>query len=118
MNQFEEVSNEVSGENSFETSNECAIEWLRGDKLATVTFPSANKYNSKIRRLAAEYPCEVVIRYENKDGSIVATIPTSYIKISPPKKVSEEQKERSAERLKKMWKDKKNTLPLDTTVTV
>ena len=31
MNDFEKVSNEVSNP-SFETSNECAIEWAKGDK--------------------------------------------------------------------------------------
>ncbi len=100
MNDFERVSNEVSGESNYETSCECAIEWLRGDKVATVTFPCSNKYNSRIRKLAAERPDDVKIRHENKDGSIVATIPVKYIKINPPVILSEEQREKKAEQMK------------------
>lgn len=101
MNQFEKVSEEVSGENSYETSNECAIEWLRGDKVATVTFPKGTRYTSRIKKLASEHPDEVVIRYENKDGSIVATIPTSYIRLNAKrakKELTEEQKREIRER--------------------
>lgn len=112
MNEFERVSNEISGENNYETSNECAIEWLRGDKTATVTFPSANRYNSKIRKLAEAYPDDVKIRYENKDGSIVATIPTSFIKISPKRagrEMTEEEKQAARERLAKYHANKKQS---------
>ena len=35
-----------------------------------------------------------------------AHVPVKYIKISPPKKMSEEQKEAASERFKQMWKDK------------
>lgn len=108
MNDFERVSNEVSGESNYETSCECAIEWLRGDKVATVTFPCSNKYNSRIRKLAAERPEDVKIRHENKDGSIVATIPVEYIKIGPKRFVSDEQKAASAERLKMAWEARNN----------
>lgn len=117
MNEFEKVSDEVS-EPNYETSSECAIEWARGDKTATVTFPSANKYNNKIRALAEEYPEEVKIRHENKDGSIVATIPVRFIKISAPRKVSDEQREALSERLKTARENRNNALPADTTTTV
>ena len=112
MNEFEKVANEVSGENSFETSNECAMEWLRGDKVATVTFPAANRYNTKVRKLAEAYPDDVKIRYENKDGSIVATIPTSFIKISPKRagrEMTEEEKQAARERLAKYHANKKQS---------
>ena len=42
------------------------------------------------------------IRYRNNDGSIVATIPVKYIKISAPRQMSDEQKEICAERLRAM----------------
>ena len=99
MNDFEKVSNEVSNP-SFETSNECAIEWAKGDKVATVTFPRS-RFNTRIRRLADEHPDEVQIRHENKDGSIVATIPVKYIHIKAPRILSDEQREVLAERLRK-----------------
>ena len=43
---------------------------------------------------------------ENEDGSIFVHIPINYVKISPPRKVSEEQKEAANKRFKQMWKSK------------
>jgi hypothetical protein len=116
MNDFERVSDEVSTPN-YETSSECAIEWVRGNRTATVTFPSANRYNSKVRRLAEEYPEEVKIRHENLDGSIVATIPVKFIKIGAPKKVSDEQREALSERLRQIREKQNYSLPVDANTT-
>ena len=55
-----------------------------------------------MEKLAEEHPEEATIRYRNKDGSIVATIPVRYIKISAPRQMSDEQKEICAERLRAM----------------
>ena len=116
MNEFEKVSDEVS-EPNYETSSEFAIEWARGDKVATVTFPSTNRFNSKLRKLAEEYPDEVKIRYENRDGSVVGTIPVKFIRITAPRKLTDDQKEAAAERLKQMRENKNNSLPLDALTT-
>lgn len=112
MNEFEKVSNEISTPN-YETSSEFAIEWARGDRIATVTFPSASRYKSRLLELAEEYPKEVKIRHENHDGSVVGTIPVRFIKISAPRKVSDEQREAAAERFRKIREDKNNSLPHD-----
>ena len=45
----------------------------------------------------------------NNDGSIFAHLPYSYIKINPPRKYSDEAKEKAAERLNKMRAEKSNT---------
>ena len=55
-----------------------------------------------MEKLAEEHPEDVTIRHRNKDGSIVATIPVRYIKISAPRQMSDEQKEICAERLRAM----------------
>ena len=76
--------------------NKCrdnGVEWYTGDERVTVTF-SQRKWVSKIKKLAEKRPNDVEIVVENEDGSIVAHLPLSFIKISPPKQVSEEQKER------------------------
>lgn len=86
--------------------NEFAIEWVKGAEYAGVTVPSGTALKSKLLRLAEEHPDEVKIMAENDDGSIFAHIPVRYIKISPPKKMSDEQKEAASERFKQMWKDK------------
>lgn len=103
MNDFEIIANEVDKfKQTYEVSQECTIEWIKTNKTATVTFPGGSKYNTKIRKLAQEHPDEVIIKHENKDKSIVATVPVKYIKISSPRKVSDEQKLAASERLKKM----------------
>lgn len=35
-----------------------------------------------------------------------AHVPVNYVKISPPRKISEEQKEAASKRFKQMWKNK------------
>lgn len=87
--------------------NEFAIEWIKGANNAGVTVPSGTALKSKLLRLAEKNPNEVKIIVENKDGSLFAHVPVNYIKISPPRQVSEEQKEAASERFKQMWKDKK-----------
>ena len=111
MNEFETIANEIDKRNlNNESSQECAIEWIRNARTATVTFPGNTKYSSKIKKLSEEYPDDVKIRYENKDGSIVATVPVKFIKISAPRKVSEEQKEAMRERIKQFGFKKKDSL--------
>ena len=103
MNDFEIIADEVDkSKQTYEVSQECVIEWIKNSKIATVTFPGGSKYNSKIRKLAQEHSDEVIIKHENKDKSIVAIIPVKYIKISSPRKVSDEQKLAASERLKKI----------------
>lgn len=88
--------------------NEFAIEWIKGADHAGVTAPSGTALKSKLFRLAEEHPEDVKIIVENEDGSVFAHIPISYVKISPPRKISEEQKEAAGERFRQMWKDKQN----------
>lgn len=75
------------------------IEFLKGATTATVCF-SQGRYVTRIRKLAESHPDECKILYTNSDGSIVAHIPTKWVKISPTRKVSDKQKEAASERLK------------------
>lgn len=86
--------------------NEFSIEWIKGSEYAGVTVPSGTALKSKLLRLAEKNPDEVKIVVENKDGSMFAHVPVNYIKISPPKKMSDEQREAASERFRQMWKDK------------
>ena len=74
------------------------IEWITGDSTIAVTLTS-QRHITKIRKLAERKPDEVKI-VANKDGSIYATLPLSYLKFNPPKDLTEEQKKELAERLK------------------
>lgn len=73
---------------------ENVIEFLNGQKRATVTL-SQGRYKTKIEKLAKERPDECKILARNSDGTILAHVPTSWVKISPPRKVemSEDRKE-------------------------
>lgn len=42
----------------------------------------------------------------NGDGSYSCKVPKKWVKVSPPKKVSEEARAKFAERSKKMWENK------------
>lgn len=97
MNEFEKACNTKNY--TGETTQENVIEWIRNDKTVTVTFANNTRFNTKVKKLADKYPDEVEIVKENHDGSIVAHLPLSYIKVSHPKIMSEENKIKAAERL-------------------
>lgn len=85
---------------------EFAIEWIAGADYAGVTVPSSSGLKNKLERLAKERPDEVQKKAENKDGSAFFHIPVNYVKVSPPRKISEEQKRAMGERARKMWEEK------------
>lgn len=72
--------------------NDNTIEFLKDHERATVSF-SQGRYKSRIRKLAKERPGECQIVSENKDGSLCAHIPTSWVKISPPAARTQAQRE-------------------------
>ena len=78
--------------------NENVIEFLKDSEKATVTF-SQGRYKTRIRTLAKQRPGECQIVAENKDGSLCAHIPTSWVKIIPTRELSDEQRQEIGERL-------------------
>ena len=93
--------------------NEFAIAWLKGSDYAEVSAPSASALKSKLLALAEKYPEEVTNIVVNNDGSIFCHVPVPYVKVSHPKKISDEQKEAAAERLKQMWEERKSNAELE-----
>lgn len=87
--------------------NEFDICWLRGADYAEVSAPSGSALKSKLLTLSDQYPDEVTNIIINKDGSIFCHVPVPYVKVSRPRKISDEQKEAAAERFRKMWEDRK-----------
>lgn len=75
---------------------ENAIEFTKDSERATVTF-SQGRYKGRIRKLAKSHPEECQIIAENQDGSLCAHIPVGWVRISPPKAVSESQREAGRE---------------------
>lgn len=90
--------------------NEFAIEWTKKDDYAGVTVPSGTALKNKLLRYAEERPDEVKIEALNQDGSAFIKVPVKWVKISPPRKISEEQREAMGERARKMWEEKKEEI--------
>ncbi len=81
--------------------NENVIEWLKDGKTATLSLTQGRTI-TRVMKLARNRPEECRIIAENADGSIVARVPVGWIKISPNREVSEEQKEAARVRMKEM----------------
>lgn len=85
--------------------NENVIEWLRGQKTVAVTFTAGSKFAKKLLELSKTHN-EIQIKI-NQDKSVFGHIPLSWVKVSPPRKVSEEQREAARLRLKKYQEEKR-----------
>lgn len=83
-----------------EDFKETAWDHVAGEKFATFSS-SEKKYIRMIEELKEKCPDEVDIRCVNPDGSIVARLPVSWLRIRPKKKSSmtEEQIAAATERL-------------------
>ena len=90
----------------FVNNNENCVEFLNNQKTMTVSFCS-HKWITKIKKLSQSNPDDVEIIAENKDGSICARLPIKYLKISAPRKVSDEQRQKASERFKKLREENK-----------
>ncbi len=93
--EYELRANKEKMENlSMDRCAENVIEFLENQQQATVTF-SQGRYKTRIRKLAEARPEECQIVAENKDGSICAHIPTTWVRIAPPPVRTEAQREAS-----------------------
>lgn len=91
---------------NFVNNNENCVEFLNNQKTMTVSFCS-QKWITKIKKLSQSNPNDVEIIAENKDGSICAKLPIKYLKISAPRKISDEQRQKASERFKKLREENK-----------
>lgn len=84
---------------------ETIYEHAAGSDTFTVTA-AERKSIGMLRKLAEKHPGEVEIVAENADGSLLARLPYSWMRIVPKRNVvmSEEQKEAAAERMRSMRK--------------
>ena len=79
---------------------ENVFEFFTNSKTATLSL-SQTKYINRIKRLKEEYPDDVEYTI-NKDGTMCANVPTEWLKIAPKRRMSEEVKEKHAERLRNL----------------
>lgn len=76
---------------------ENSIEWITGDEDVGITL-SQTRWINRMTRLAASHPGDVKV-YKNEDGSIFATAPLSWVKLSPPRKLTDEHRAALSERM-------------------
>lgn len=84
-----------------ENFKENVIEFIQNEKTATVSF-CQGRYITRIKELAKKKPDECQITNTNPDGSIVAHIPVSWIRINPNMELSDERREEMAERMRQL----------------
>lgn len=89
----------------FENNTENVVEFVNGEKTCSVTFNS-RKYINRIKKLRQDNPDAFLSYVENDDGSIFAKIPLAWLKISPPRKYTDEQREELKARLNKIKANK------------
>ena len=102
VSEIDERSGNVNDENVFEIVKDTIDFSPNSHSLVTATLSSARKWRNKILELSKKYPEECEIVHTNKDGSIVAHFPCSYLHIYRPRKLSEETKEKFRENLKRV----------------
>lgn len=81
---------------------ETIYEHIGGNETFTVT--AAERWSiGMIRRLAEKHPGDVVITAENADGSVVAHVPSAWMRIIPKRSVelTDEQRQERVERMQK-----------------
>lgn len=87
-------------------NKENVIEFITGQNNVCCTFTSA-KYINKMNKLYQKNKENFEYFIENPDGSVCCKIPLKWVKISPPKRVSEEQKQAASERFIEMHRQNK-----------
>lgn len=95
MNAFEVACSMVDNYTNSNAMQENVIEWVNSDT-ATVNLVANSRLANKVRKLAEERDDVNILSDEN--GVLLAHIPTKWVKINPPKNLTDEQRARIAER--------------------
>lgn len=75
---------------------ETCTDHVKGEDFFTIT--AAETWSvAMVKRLKAKYPEEVEIRHTNPDGSMVARMPFTWMRIVPRKTMSEEHRAKLAD---------------------
>ena len=77
---------------------ETIITFDEKQKTANV-FTYSKKFINLLNNLPPERKTDIKINYKNNDGSVEFEIPKKWVKISPSRIITEEQRQRYAERL-------------------
>lgn len=79
---------------------ETVITFSRLDKTAEI-YTCDTSFIAKMRKLITKDPEHVVV-VRQQDGGIWYNVPKTYVKIRPKRRISDEEKKRAAERIKRI----------------
>ena len=98
----DDTSEDSDNDDAPMNSIENVIEWINRQDTVTFTI-SQRKYKNRVEKLAKEYPGECRIVTRNADGSLVAKMPLTWIRISKPRVriLTEEQRQAAAEKVQR-----------------
>lgn len=82
---------------------ETTTNYMYGDETFTMSS-SERKWINRIKKYSEQYPNDVKITHINEDGSIIAEMNKKWFKISPPRKISDKQRELASKRFKALRK--------------
>lgn len=85
-------------ERNFDNNNENCIEFLSGERTATVSFTN-RKHINRMKKLHEERHEEFKYFKENDDGSICAKIPLKWVKINAGSKPGSSNRTRTPEQI-------------------
>lgn len=82
------------------------IEFEKNSRTATLSLTN-QRYITKLKKLYSTRKEDFTYFKENKDGSICCKVPLKWVKVSPPKQISEETRQKMSERFIQMRADGK-----------
>ncbi len=80
---------------------ETTIDHVKGEDFITITCAETWSINL-IDKYSQSHPDEIKILHTNEDGSMVARMPKKWLKLSPPRQMSDEQRKNASDRFKAM----------------
>ena len=93
---------------------ETCFNWCGHDDDLAWISSDEQKWKTRLMKLAVKHPEKVTIRKrpEENDGCIYLTLPRDWIRVKPPRELSEEQKAAVAERLMKAREKAEQTISM------
>ena len=76
------------------------VEWYDRDKVAIITTSMDSRFYKKLSKYFNDYD-DLTLSALNEDGCLVMEVPVKWIKITPPRKVSDYLRKSASERAKK-----------------
>lgn len=82
---------------------------IHGDSYLTF-YSSDKKWIRRLLKLKKQYPDKIDIRHDDPDEGVLAYIPENWFRLSPPRKISDAQRDAARDRMREYHKRKDSVL--------